>query len=213
MVSMAIATPLLTFVDGMILNVVYLPANKNCPDYGDMDCYSVSGNHSYFFCNSTEIVIPASFGGVNCYRWLNRDISTLQILEHIGTCTGLFQAVIWVLSLYLRLTSYSLPACHKTQADCSTTLKSIIVIPLLLLPPIGSFILITYFKSRETAMTGLTMGILSCVASIGVFAMIMMIILRCYVPTYKVTNRIQPASDGTSPNSHEMAFIINRTQY
>ncbi|CAF4123132.1 unnamed protein product [Adineta steineri] len=32
----------IVFFDGLILNVIYLRPNNECPDDGDMDCYSTS---------------------------------------------------------------------------------------------------------------------------------------------------------------------------
>ncbi|UJR12755.1 hypothetical protein I4U23_016929 [Adineta vaga] len=202
MVSMTIAGTLITLVDGMVLSVVYLPRNEKCPDYGDMHCYSTSNNHSYFFCNSSDIVIPESFGSVNCYRWAKRNMSTLIVLEQIGICTGLFEALKWVITSYLRLMHYALQVCHKTQCSGCTRLKMIFILLLILLPFLGSIIMLAYFKTRKTAVTGLTMGVLSCIAAVGFSAMFMMCTLWFAGTKVDLDNKIQPLYGMMSQNSH-----------
>ncbi|UJR11715.1 hypothetical protein I4U23_015896 [Adineta vaga] len=106
MIGVVIGVTLMVFIDGLILNVIYLPANEKCPDDGDMDCYSTK-QAQYFYCNSSDISISESMGSVICYRWFKRGLSTLEVLEQIGLCTGLFEVFSWGVGLYLRLLLYA----------------------------------------------------------------------------------------------------------
>ncbi|CAF1495281.1 unnamed protein product [Adineta ricciae] len=157
MIGVVIGVTLMVFIDGLILNVIYLPSNEKCPDDGDMDCYSTK-QARYFYCNSSDILVPDSMGTSICYRWFKRGISTLEVLEQIGLCTGLFEVFSWGVGLYLRwlLFAYKFPDpanaanyAHPYLALISTSVSFAIPIVILI-------VLTVYYIS----ITGLTIAVI-----------------------------------------------------
>ncbi|CAF3238199.1 unnamed protein product [Rotaria socialis] len=169
--SVVIGVTLIVFVGGIILNVIYLPPNENCPKDSDMDCYSTSGNNSYFYCNSSDTFIPTSLGSVTCYRWFKKGISTLEILEQIGLCAGLIQVFNWIVNLYLRLLLYSYTCCTQTTISCCSHMYLAWISTTFAF--LGPLIALGILGAREVGVTGLTMAVLSCTS----FIVLMMLIL------------------------------------
>ncbi|CAF2085752.1 unnamed protein product [Rotaria magnacalcarata] len=169
--GVVIGVTLIVFVDGLILNVIYLSQNEKCPEDGDMDCYSTSGNNRYFHCNSSEILIPTTLGSVTCYKWFKKGISTLDILEQIGLCAGLIQVFNWVVNLYLRLLLYSYQCpCGSIIICCFRSYLAWTITGFGFSAPI---IALVFLRAAEVGITGLTMAVLGCAS----FIVLMMVIL------------------------------------
>ena len=179
MTGIVIGITIIVFVDGVILNVIYLPINHECPDGGDMDCYSTSDNHSYFFCNSSNSLIPESFGGVTCFKWFKKDISTLLILEYLGICTGLFQIYNWIVQLYLRSMLYLFTAPCRNW--CTVLIRINFTLNFTVLPFSGLIFTVGFLFYRETSITGLTMAVLLCAIITMLMAWFLLFILGANV--------------------------------
>jgi hypothetical protein len=103
MVTAVLSTAFVVFFDQMILIVVFVDPTGKCPIDGAMDCYATYSNGTYFLCNSTDTRIDAALGLAACYRWFSNEISTINVLNQIGVCTGFIQAASWCVEMFLRL--------------------------------------------------------------------------------------------------------------
>jgi hypothetical protein len=175
MTGVVIGVTVIVFVDGVILNVIYLPTNHKCPDDSDMNCYSTSGNYSYFFCNSSELLIPESLGAVTCFKWFKKDMSTLLILEYLGICTGLFQIYNWLVQLYLRLVLCLFTA--MCQNSCTCFLRFNFGFGFIFLSFLALIITILILFGREISVTGLTMAVLFCATIIMIMTWLLLVVL------------------------------------
>ncbi|CAF3316162.1 unnamed protein product [Rotaria socialis] len=177
--AVVIGVTLIVFVDGIILNVIYLSPNEKCPEDGDMDCYSTSGNNRYFHCNSSETLIPTYLGSATCYKWFKKGISTLEILEQIGLCAGLIQVFNWVVNLYLRLLLYSYRCpCETTMICCFRSYLAWTITGLGFSTPI---IALGFLSASEVGVTGLTMAVLGCAASIVLMMVLLILSLKIHM--------------------------------
>jgi hypothetical protein len=179
--GVVIGATLIVFVDGLVLNAIYLTRNQKCPEDGDMDCYSTSGNNTYFHCNSSDILIPYSLGSVTCYRWFKKGISTLDILEQIGLCAGLIQVFNWMVNLYLRLLLYiyAFPSPPTFKKFAHPWLAFIFTLLLVLSPIIALIVL----PVRRFAVTGLTMAVAGC-------ALVIVVMMLIFIWTWRRNTRI-----------------------
>ena len=171
-IVMIIATTLLVFVDRLILNVVYLRRNRQCPDDGNMDCYSTFQTIKYFHCKSSDIFIPESMGSVVCYKWFKNGFSTLDVLEQIGLCTGLFQVYTWIVEVYLRLLLwvYAFPDPRDSEKKYAHPILATILTIVLLSSPLIVLIILAVYRAN---ITGLTIAVMVGVLVIEVSMLIL----------------------------------------
>jgi hypothetical protein len=113
-----ITAAIMLFLSGIILIHEYIPPNSKCPSDGDMDCYTITNTTIYFHCNSSDIRIDESLGGLICFRWTKENLGTIDILNQIGLCTGLIQAFGWFVNIFLRLLLHMLQRNkHRTSTN------------------------------------------------------------------------------------------------
>lgn len=200
--STVIGMTLLVFIDGIILNVIYLSSNQKCPENGDMDCYSTSNKNKYFFCNSSDILIPESLGPVVCYRWFKKGMSTLEILEQIGLCTGIFQMFNLMVEFYLRLLFYVFELDNKESTNrCECRCPATLCAGVLLLIPLIALIALPIFR---ISVTGLTLAVLGGTVCIVVLMQIFVVALK----RNAVRIAVEELSRNTVPhNSSEMTVF------
>ena len=117
MAAAVFAAVFIVFFDGLILIVSTVSQNGNCPDLGQMDCYSNSVPNTYFNCNSSDTLVDASLGRVTCYRWLSQDISTHAVLDQVGLCGGLMAAFGVFVIIFLRFNIYILKQGPDVKPD------------------------------------------------------------------------------------------------
>jgi hypothetical protein len=205
--GVVIGATLIVFIDGLILNVIYLPPKHKCPENDDMDCYSTSRNNTYFLCNSSDVLIPPSLGSVICYKWFKKGFSTLEVLEQIGLCAGLFQVFNWMVMLYLRLLLFmhAFPSQPPFHGYAHPLLAGICT----LLSPLIPIVTIGVLVVRSVSVTGLTMAVVSC-GLVIVFTMLVLVL------TWRRNKRLMADEESLrnteAPTSIEMTVSTVETQ-
>ena len=86
-----------------------------------MDCYTIT-NTTYFHCNSSDIRIDESLGSLICYRWIKENLGSVDVLNQIGLCGGLIQALKWFVTIFLRVLLHML---QRNKRDASTNVAKI----------------------------------------------------------------------------------------
>ncbi|CAF2242831.1 unnamed protein product [Rotaria magnacalcarata] len=193
---------------------MYLPRNQKCPDDGDMNCYSTSKTREHFYCNSSDISIPASLGSVTCYRWFKTGMSTLQVLEQIGLCAGLIQVFNWLVNLYLRLLLFvagfynSKHVLIDSKPGFACLFCGLIIICVL---PVGCgpTVALILLVDKKTAVTGLTMAVVS-----GALLVVIAMMFLFFIVHEDVTEKTKTNSNNTAASvSLEMGVITGKTQH
>lgn len=226
--AMVIAATLIVFVDGIILNVIYLKVDSNCPSNGNMDCYMTrrgSSNHTYFFCNSSDTQFPQYFGSVTCYRWWKDSLSTVDVLNQIGLCTGVIQAFGWIVYLYFHLLIWAAarsPTATLADKPAHLDLKNYahpcIIICCVFFSIASPLICVIVLTELEISVTGITMAVLCAGIVVAATMVILIIIWRAGIdervavvaaPPPELSSSLENAR---SPSDLRESIILNQTQ-
>ncbi|CAF0877016.1 unnamed protein product [Adineta steineri] len=80
------------------------PKEGPCGLNGVMDCFAfIDGENkpsSYFQCETGQEVNTTFNDNIVCYRWMWKDLTTLRLIEQIGICAAVLQAIQGFLKIY-----------------------------------------------------------------------------------------------------------------